>query len=391
MNKLKPAIIQSILYLLIVTFVLFGVLFGFAGISSSAFKISFIPLTVLFISCILKRNYTKQKFMLLAGVLLLFIWALIVTLTYDGEGFPLHLFAFVGVLMLYYVSMHWIMPDTCLRTFLILGEVGAIFFAYLYREKGWLQVGMGITIGNFNPQHIGIWAFIFACVCLISFDVFKNKMIKVFSLAIIIYMWIIMVGSQTRTAWGTFVIVVILWLFPFTSIFKRKIIQWMIAAIPLIIIILTGIIRLFIGFSYTMKTFFNGREGIWYTSLMHSMDSPFWGVYNKYNTVYTHNIFVEHVLFYGYIIAIVFIVLTYKAINFHIDNINKQVSYDALVCFVGCLIVSSMEDLIFSAFCGGVFVFACSFLVLMSNVGEASVRQNVFFMILNLFTRTKKG
>ena len=165
----------------------------------------------------------------------------------------------------------------------------------------------------------------------------------------------------------------------------------MIAAIPLIIIILTGIIRLFIGFSYTMKTFFNGREGIWYTSLMHSMDSPFWGVYNKYNTVYTHNIFVEHVLFYGYIIAIVFIVLTYKAINFHIDNINKQVSYDALVCFVGCLIVSSMEDLIFSAFCGGVFVFACSFLVLMSNVGEASVRQNVFFMILNLFTRTKKG
>lgn len=391
MNKLKLTIIQSVLYLLIVTFVLFGVLLGFAGMSSNAFKISFIPLTMLFISCILKRNYTKRKFMLLAGVSLLFIWALIVTLTYDGEGFPLHLFAFVGVLMLYYVSMHWNMSNTCLKSFLALGETGAIFFVYLYRKSGWLQIGMGVTIGDFNPQHIGIWAFIFACVSLITFDVFKNKMIKIFSLVVMIYMWIIMVGSQTRTALGAFALVVLLWLFPFTSIFKRKIIQGIVAAIPLVTILLTVIIRLFIGFSHTMRTFFNGREGIWYTSLMHSMDNPFWGLYNKYNTVYTHNIFVEHVLFYGYIIAIVFIVLTYRSISFHIGSIDKQVCYDALVCFIGCLVVSSMEDLVFSAFCGGVFVFACSFLVLMSNVGETPVRQNVFFMILNLFTSRKKG
>ena len=217
------------------------------------------------------------------------------------------------------------------------------------------------------------WAFIFACISLIFFDLLKNKLIKVIPLIMMINMFVIMFVSQTRAAWFAFIIVVVMWIFSFESLLKKAVTQWLIACIPLIVLIISGLLNQIINIDNQYVSLFNGRENIWRMSLLWSRDGMFFGLYNKYNEVYTHNIFVEHVLYYGYILALIFIFLTYKSIHYHVERISNQIGYDALICFVGIVFVASQENAVFSISCGGVFVFSCGFLILISCVYKTPV------------------
>ena len=225
MKYLKLNTIQTILYLSSVICAMSGMLLGFANISNDGFKYSFIPLVLLFLSCLLKKSYSKGNIWIILTISFLFVWAVAITITYTGDGLPLQLFVFVGILMLYYISMNWNISSFCMRAFLIVGEIGAVFLIYLYRKDGWLRVGMGMTIGDFNPQHIGIWAFIFACVCLISIDTFKKMYLKILSFILLIYMFVIMIGTLTRTTIIAFAFVLLIWLFPIRSMLKINYIQ----------------------------------------------------------------------------------------------------------------------------------------------------------------------
>lgn len=380
MLKINKSIIQSFFFIMTVLLVLTGVICGFYGIENSAFLLSFFSLFLLFmINIFLNRMIGRKAIAIIAIAALILGWLTLVLTEYNGDAFPFALFIFAGTLMLYSTSSTMVISRKTMRVFMTIGLIASILFVIVYVRDGYLWEGMGKTVRGFNPQHIGIWAYIFSCVGLIAFDILKHKIIKCIDLLLICYMIIIMIESRTRAALVSFFFVLLFWIFPIKKFLQSRLVQIIFSCMPGLIAIVAILFWQFgFGREWFGGSFLNGREAIWKEELALAFRHPFIGNYATYYEEYTHNVFVEHALFYGLIIAFLFIYLTYKTIHIHCAKLDNQVSYDGLICFLGCLLLSSQENMIFSAACGGVFVLSCSFLIIMSNKENKPTVTNIF-------------
>ncbi len=355
-------------YLLILALALdaHGILSGFLDKSSSGFALSFFALALFLLQTGALIIIEKKNQMDYIALFLLIIFLIIQIVKFRGMGLPLNLFAFFGCLIIYATSLFYCPSEYTTRYLSILFAICSIVFIYAFSINKTFRYGDSWSIFNFNPQHIGIWAFIFFCGALLSTDIWNRKIIKIFFFALTIILACIVFQTNTRAAEYSLIFVTIFFFFRPVKLLSKRIVGIICGFIPFLVIIVATILYVFGFHTSDMATMLNGRELIWLRDLALSLQHPFLGDYTGNIDHYPHNIFMEHVLYFGYPAAILFMLLTSGIITHHINRIYNRINYDGFLFFVGCLLIASMENNIFSVSAGGMFEFSCTFLLLMN-------------------------
>jgi hypothetical protein len=259
------------------------------------------------------------------------------------------------------------MRGVCLITF-----VAGIVFIYLFQTEANSWYGVALTLQNVNPQGIGAWALIFFCYGLIFFDYVENPVLKILAIGGMAYFEWICWKTDAKSAIYASIIILLLRFWPIKQIMQSKLIAWLVAGIPMLITYF-GVFLYYLIFSKGVPSLFTGRERGWASYLKLAGENPLMGMYAQYGSIYTHNIYVEHVLFWGYPMAIVFVVVTAYVILNHLKQVKKIISYDCYIAFIACLLMGSMENSVFSTGVGGLFVYACFLPALMNYDGKRNL------------------
>ena len=376
---------ENILYGFTVFFSTLACVLGYWGVETtvSFFQWSFVLLIfwyVLIFRKTLRKTREVRSFVLICAYILI-----AAILLYAGsDQAPLHAIAFLASLFFLYIIIQREMSKNQIFSFVVFSILGSVFFLLAYINRGtYFGNGWTRTISGFNPQSVGVWAYLFACSCLISLFYFKNWAVRIFLLILIANFIKIEFETDARGSLYAIFFVLLFILFPIRKMILHKYSAFIFAAIPVIFVILfNGIWKLGLFSGRTDGgTLLTGREIIWDRYLTLILDSPFFGDYAQYAEVYSHNIFVDYVIMFGYILAffwIIFVGYTMSKQAEKIDDSHLNVQYIAYTNFIGALINASVEGMVFGLGAGGALVFAYSFLFLAGTRPKKIIKQKVY-------------
>lgn len=251
--------------------------------------------------------------------------------------------------------------------FFAVSFIGSLLFisAWLFTEKSYF--GVTRTIFGFNPQSVGCWAYILGASLMIYKETVNSRCIKLFLMVIVCFMLYIAIETDTKAAiYAMIVLFVLTTAYPIVNVSNPAVAAFM-AIIPAIISLL-GVFLYQTGISSELGdkgTLFTGRERIWSEDLKIAAENFFVGDYAEYYNHYSHNVFIGQSLLYGFPMAIFFVSFMGYVLYKMASRIESKTNYTAYIAFIGALLVSSMEELVFSTGCGGVFIYAFSFVFLM--------------------------
>lgn len=259
--------------------------------------------------------------------------------------------------------------------FIFWGIIGSIMLVYGFQNGAKLWWGnSAYTIGDFNPQGIGNWAVIFSAVLIMVLNYCNIRkvrfkfLIKIASYSLICYFVYITWSTQSRTALAVVVLMLILHFLPAYKFLISKTMACVFALLPLCICIIAILFYLYGGGnSLSGNSLLNGREELWIYCLQELFKHPLVGNSMYGETIYTHNVFLDLLVSYGCFITISFIVIQICAMMRVVKYIKTKLQYDLYIAFVGCLILGSCEGSVFLTGVGGLFIYAYSFLVIISS------------------------
>lgn len=315
---------------------------------------------------IVERNNTimRNGFFICTMVLMIFM-----LLLSDTRGLPLELFTFMGCIMFLHISTQISLSELEVNGFFFLGLVGAVLFSMSFAQQAvaWYNSST-LTIPGFNPQSVGCWAGIYFCTVKLAITKFDPPWyLRLAGYAFCGYLFFITLATETRTATIVLVLLFVLMVLPRLKLLLHPIAVAVAAMLPMLVTYIS-ILVYHMGLRDSKgNTVLNGRERLWISYLETADKHPISGNYMFGENGYTHNLYVEHALFFGYILAIVFILLTFWALKRATTYIQTTLQYDAYLAFVGMLLMASQENMVLSTGCGGAFVYAYGFLLLSSQ------------------------
>lgn len=249
--------------------------------------------------------------------------------------------------------------------FLINGCVfSVVLIASWYFQTPKLWYGRAYTIGAFNPQGIGVWAFLFSCALILTMDFFNKALVKVICYIGLYMLFTITMAARARGSQVAIIVLLIFHLLPQIELLKKRWIAYFIPLVPLLIFILSELFW-FLGAFRGMSggTLLNGREVHWLEYFNVIIENPLWGNKN-YADKYTHNIFLQHALCFGFPVAIIYIVSITRALLNILPGIQSRLQYDALIAFMAVMLQASQENSVLSIGVGGAYLYALSILLL---------------------------
>lgn len=306
---------------------------------------------------VLIRNICALAAIVLTGL----IW-----IVSADSGMPLQLLTFLACILFLQVSMQNRFLETDFKMFLVIGTIGAVVFSWNFATSADIAYwyGVAFTLKGFNPQSVGCWACVYGMVSIQAIGYFRVRWpVKVMLAILCGYLFYITIATDTRAALVVLFLFLVLKCLPQIKILTNPWTTIVIAALPALVTFASILLfRSNMFSSYAGGSLLDGREFLWMNYLTLAMEHPLSGDYAGMEGVYTHNLFVEHALLFGYVLATLFIVLTALALSKAVLQIRSRKQYDAYLAFAGMLLLSSQENLVFSTGCGGMFVYAYAFL-----------------------------
>lgn len=360
--------IENVLYILALMLATLAMATGFWGIEFplSLYQYS-IYLIAVWYSVILYR--TLGGVARLRNLVIFFVYIVFFTffvLSNHGDSF-LKGISYIVCLFFMHITLQRKMSENMMRGFFLIAFAGSIglLSSWIFTKESYF--GLTRTILEFNPQSVGCWAYLLGASMLILKDKVRCFWGKAISVLIACMMFYITKMTDTKSGIYAFFILFILSIFPPLKILTKPMVASLSALIPAVLSILS-VWSYESGFTARISkkgTFFTGREIIWSNDFQVLNEHFFLGDYKNYMEQYTHNIFVEHIVLYGVPLAIFFIGLMGYALYRMAIRMSCKLNYMAYIAFIGALLVSSMEGMVFSTGCGGALLYAMSFLFLM--------------------------
>lgn len=294
--------------------------------------------------------------------------ALLIILLSNAVGLPLQGLTFLGCIMFMHINTQSSLTELEVRGFLLCGTVGAVVFALAFARLAGIWYGSTQTISGFNPQSVGCWAGIYFCAVMLGITKTNPTWYwRVVGYTLCGYLFYITLATETRTATIVLVLLITLKILPRIKLLGHPITAGVVAIMPMLITY-TSIWLFEMGLQDVSGTsVLNGREQLWINCLKAADQHPILGNYIIGNTIYTHNLYVEHTLLFGYVMAALFMLMTFWTLKKTVANIQTPLQYDAFLAFAGMVLMSSQENMIFSTGCGGAFVYAYSFLLISTS------------------------
>ena len=365
---------ETILFGCSLVCVTLAITLGFLGLNpeNSFYKLSFVFICLWVIFLVFSRKIEKKK----SWVNLLFfigISILLIISIYNMNGFelPLKGITYMGCILCMYIcfirsNLHY----KALTIFCLCSIIGTFFFIYsFYYEPTYWKYTETRTIGNFNPQAIGSWAYIYYAALIIAIDLhpnlYKVKLFKLFPIVITILFLSITSATVARSATVSIVFLCVFRLLPKLKMVKSELWAYFISLFPLLTVLVSVNIASRGWRNSKGETLLDGRETIWTECFHQIRDSILFGKYQTMQSVYTHNIFMDHLIVYGGIFSIIYIICTIQVLrSVSSYGFKERYQYDAYIGFCGACLMASIEGMVFSTGCGGIFFYAFTFLFL---------------------------
>lgn len=358
--SMRINISRSLIYLIYVCITI-AALAGMWGIANMP---PLFTIAMLFVICWYIRfmsNKIGGKAKLLNVVLIMtYLVAGAILIGYHSVGIPTAMFITIGSLMMMHVGILQ-KEFRCPVGMYVIVVVAAFVFEGAFYLTDEVYYGTARTLASWNPQSVGMWAYALGASLFILADNTHSVKVKLFLYAHTAFMIYISVITETRVVMGALVLLVITRVLPIIKALKYKWVAAMIALVPAVVSI---------GSVWLNTSIFNGRENIWRLGFIMAMQSPLIGNYSQYQSIYTHNIFVDHVLYYGYPFAICFAAILSWLLFNSAKYVKSRCQYTAYIATIGTILISSMEGAIFSGGSGGLFVYAFFCIYMMKSVDE---------------------
>lgn len=364
--KLNPI---SFFYILAILFALIGVDTGFLlmDVPFPSYQMAFVCLFVwyaLVLQCYFSQMSRKKSVIFALAVLIFFVFFV---LCYMKE-MPTMLMTLMGSCVLMHGTILRPVNKREAEAGLWMLVVAGIIFVhafYTYKTSWW---GLSITIGDFNPQAVGCWAMFFSLAFLLAIDKIKYwkhwRGLGIICFGMYFQMMWIMGQTEMRTGQVIWILITILHILPMCKILYSRYILKACVWSPALVVILSILLYL-LGFHDSRgNTLLDGREILWLKYLNDAISSPLTGRYLIDGSVYSHNIMIDYIYMFGLIIALFFFILMESTLWTIVRRKKRshRINYDACCAFLGCVLLSSMEGMVFSTGAGGTFIIAFYFM-----------------------------
>ena len=302
--KLNPI---SFFYILAILFALIGVDTGFLliDVPFPFYKMAFVCLFVWY-SLVLQHYFSQMsriKSVVFALAVLIFVVFFVLCCM---KEMPTMLMTLMGSCVL--------MHGTILRPvkkreaeaglwMLVVAGVIFVYAFYIYKTSWW---GIGITIGDFNPQAVGCWATFFSLAFLLAIDKIKYwkhwRGLGIICFGMYFQMMWIMGQTDMRTGQVIWILITILHILPMCKILYNRYILKAGVWSPALVVILSVLLYL-LGFRDSQgNTLLDGREILWLKYLNDAISSPLTGRYLIDGSTYSHNIMIDYIYMFGLVI-----------------------------------------------------------------------------------------
>lgn len=351
--------IQQKLYLLMMLFGTLVMILGFLHVETNIpfFELSFIMALAMF----LVNLYHTIRKVNIVSICAFYILLGIVAIVVNIREIPLALYALIVSVALMQLTLQSEFSLKHLTILTNIALIGSFFLISIFFLQP-AYYGITRTIKGANPQMVGCWAYVFSAVAILQYDSCEKCLKKILMLLIVGVMLLISIMCDAR---GAIIAALFLLVAHFMPQLKNNILQKVVIFAPMIPMLLTY------GFIWIWKlqsqqgiadTILTGREILWSNYLKYAQQNPLTGNYIQYSNQYTHNIYVEHVLFYGYPMALIFIAYMSYVVYKNSKKITSRLQYDALMAFIGVLLLSSVENMAMSIGGGAIIIYSYSFL-----------------------------
>lgn len=372
MNMMININYSKILYSISLCLITLGVCTAFLGENTinKYYTLSFFPLFIWFLIEVKKDISQKLMIASFPIIIILITNFLVVLCLKDISNTSIIMLFDVFILLSINTSKG---NNFSIPIFLLMSLISASAMIYALSLSFMLLLAKDyMTIVGFNPQSIGTWAYILFASGLIAIDIigFRIKTIYKFILAIIALLFAIVlfgvaVITETRSAELGMIFLIIVRLLPRMRIVKTVLFPIIVSLLPALVVVCSFLFLIFgIGADMEGGTVLDAREYIWLSYLDVDVFQIAFGNLIEYENVYTHNIYMDLLVSHGAIVLILFISLTAITVKHVCAKLNTRVQYDSLFAFVGALIVASFEGMVFSIGCGGMYLYAYSFLMI---------------------------
>lgn len=369
--KKKPFIIpfDGLILILAILFTTLGLVQGLMLSTKIPFYTCSVVLLCLWgIATILKKIRMKWWNLFIFGIYILFL--LYLYGSYRGSDAPYALLTTIASVLFMMASLNYEISDAEMKLFAWIAIFGAVMMSIaFFLGANRTATSFGVTIGEWNPQGIGDWAFILGATVYISVQYFNpRKFFRVLGYGLVSLMILVAIQSDNVTAELAYLLFCAAF---FYKNYTGKLARWGSYFVPLVPM-LVGKISIYI---FQNKLFFfadgfsllHGRESRWIHYLDIAKNVSITQRYTKFYEIYTHNIFWEHVLFYGYFVAVGYVFLMVLSLTSASKNIKCKYQFMSYVAFVCLLLISSTESAIFSTGQGGTFIYAFVLLLIMKK------------------------
>ena len=248
---------------------------------------------------------------------------------------------------------------------LVVAGIIFVYAFYTYKTSWW---GVSITIGEFNPQAVGGWAMLFSLAFLLAMDEIKYwkhcRWFGIICFGMYFQMMWIMGQTEMRTGQVIWILMTILHILPMCKILYNRYILKAGVWSPALVVMLSVLLYL-LGFHDSQgNTLLDGREILWLKYLNDAISLPLTGRYLIDGSAYSHNIMVDYIYMFGFVIAFFFFILMESTLRTIVRRKKRshRINYDACCAFLCCVLLSSMEGMVFSTGAGGVFIIAFYFM-----------------------------
>ena len=372
--------------------IIVSVTFHFPQITSALFAVSFVVLLVMVVKIIymsvFRSGVAVDFFIMLFMFMLSFMFLVI-----SGSGlmsfrYMRKFYMFAATLLFIFVSGIINIKTETKKAVLSTGLILAIFYTVMYYSGNGEYLGRYLTFGHSNSNLAGMWLLSILMLLIMCPVYFKNKLLKLVSIAeipIIVYFITLTQSRNCLLVAITFPIMYLIVKFVRCHVKieqNRKIFVMLIILIPLIFSLLylflvnNNLIAEQIELVITSEgKNITSRMGIWERAFGVIKDHPITGGYydlgGRSGWFQMHNMAVDTCAAYGIPVYILFVILMVRIFSKAINDCNNKFE----------LLLISAEFTMFNTGIGeagllggtvGMYILACSFLLLIDKKHETS-------------------
>lgn len=378
---------EKMLFLIVEVFIIYAAFGAFLDYETSAYDTSFLVLAGMFLVVIFKNKVLNlgryQQIIFSLFIIILLVVLVKLMLFYDYKVYK-DAITLVGSLMLLLICNYWKPDKGLLYIFVVIAFVAGIVFIYAYNINKTIWWGGTITILKNNPQSVGAWSYILGCYQFLMFDLTRNKIIKLINIFCIGYYIYISLITGMRAVLVMLPLIIILKILPKMSFLIKW--YWCFG-----LTFMPGIITLLGAFlwSHYQVDLLNGRFRIWSEMLHNISIQVIVGDLKKYGDIYTHSAFLDVVLQFGIIIAVLLFLLIGCSMYRRVKNGVSRMGYDAYLLLCGILLTSCDEGGVLLTGFGGVWFLTYSLLFYIE--AGYGVETNRIRFPIHIYVRSQKA